>query len=98
MKYQIIGIEHAVGDFIPTNGKNAGQSQHYDLYRLHTQKKNAAIIGGYEAVVVRANPDQMGQIVAECGGTLDGVVNKVYDFDTRNSYGKINLTAWELLK
>ena len=39
MKYEIVGIEHAVGDFTPTTGKNANTVQHYDVYRLHTPKK-----------------------------------------------------------
>lgn len=37
MKYKIVGNEHAVGDFIPTSGRNANIQQHYDLYRLHTE-------------------------------------------------------------
>ena len=32
MKYEIVGIEHAVGDFIPTTGKNANTVQHFDVY------------------------------------------------------------------
>ena len=32
MKYEIVGIEHAVGDFTPTTGKNANTVQHYDVY------------------------------------------------------------------
>ena len=45
MKYEIVGIEHAVGDFTPTSGRNANTVQHYDVYRLHTLKysKDAAV-------------------------------------------------------
>ena len=32
MKYEVVGIEHAVGDFTPTTGKNANTVQHYDVY------------------------------------------------------------------
>ena len=32
MKYEIVGIEHAVGDFTPTTGKNANTVQHFDVY------------------------------------------------------------------
>lgn len=39
MKYKIVGNEHAVGDFIPTSGRNANIQQHYDLYRLHAVVK-----------------------------------------------------------
>ena len=40
MKYEIVGIEHAVGDFTPTTGKNANTVQHYNVYRLHTLKNS----------------------------------------------------------
>ena len=32
MKYEIVGVEHAVGDFTPTTGKNANTVQHFDVY------------------------------------------------------------------
>lgn len=34
MKYEIVGITHAVGDFTPPAGKNADTVQHCDVY-LH---------------------------------------------------------------
>ena len=97
MKYKIVGIEHAVGDFTPINGRNAGKSQHYDVYRMHTVKNSKTCVGGYECVIVRATPDQMGQIVADCGGQLEKVVNRVLDLEVRNSFGKINLTDYEIV-
>ena len=45
MKYEIVGIEHAVGDFTPTTGKNANTVQHYDVYRLHTLKNSKDAYG-----------------------------------------------------
>lgn len=71
MKYKIVGIEHAVGDFIPTSGRNANIQQHYDLYRLHSVKASKTCIGGLECVIVRCTPDQMGQIIADCGGKIE---------------------------
>ena len=97
MKYKILAIEHAVGDFTPTNGKNAGKSCHYDVYRLHTVKQSKTNIGGLECVIVRCTPDQMGMIIADCGGTDEAVVNRTLDMEVRNSFGKINLTDYEVL-
>ena len=34
MKYEIVGIAHAVGDFTPPPGKNADAVRHYDVH-LH---------------------------------------------------------------
>ena len=34
MKYEIVGIAHAVGDFTPPAGKNADTVRHYDVH-LH---------------------------------------------------------------
>ena len=34
MKYEIVGIAHAVGDFTPPAGKNAHTVRHYDVH-LH---------------------------------------------------------------
>ena len=34
MKYEIVGIAHAVGDFTPPVGKNADTVRHCDVY-LH---------------------------------------------------------------
>ena len=34
MKYEIVGITHAVGDFTPPAGKNADTVRHYDVH-LH---------------------------------------------------------------
>ena len=34
MKYEIVGIAHAVGDFTPPAGKNADAVRHYDVH-LH---------------------------------------------------------------
>lgn len=34
MKYEIVGIAHAVGDFTPPAGKNADTFRHYDVH-LH---------------------------------------------------------------
>lgn len=97
MKYKIVGIEHAVGDFIPTSGRNANIQQHYDLYRLHSLKACKTCIGGLECVVVRCTPDLMGQIIADCGGKIDNVVSRTFDFETRNSFGKVNLVDYEVL-
>ena len=97
MKYKILAIEHAVGDFTPTTGRNANQKCHYDIYRLHSVKQSKTNIGGLECVVVRATPDQMGQIIADCGGTPESVINHTLDMEVRNSFGKINLTDYEVL-
>ncbi len=97
MKYKILAIEHAVGEFTPTTGKNAGKECHYDVYRLHTIKRNKENIGGWECNIVRATPDQMGMIVADCGGTVENCVNRTLDMEVRNSFGKINLTDYEVL-
>lgn len=35
MKYEIVGIAHAVGDFTPPAGKNADTVRHYDVQRHH---------------------------------------------------------------
>ena len=89
MKYEIVGIEHAVGDFTPTSGRNANTVQHYDVYRLHTLKYSKDAYGKITAVV-RATPDQMGQIVADLGGNIA--------MEIRNSFGKINLTDYEVVR
>ena len=34
LKYEIVGITHAVGDFTPPAGKNADTVRHYDVH-LH---------------------------------------------------------------
>ena len=73
MKYEIVGIEHAVGDFTPTTGKNAN-------------------------TVVRATPDQMGQIIADLGGNIADVPGHILDMEVRNSFGKINLTDYEVVE
>ena len=92
MKYEIVGIEHAVGDFTPTTGKNANTVQHYDVYRLHTLKNSKDAYGQITAVV-RATPDQMGQIIADLGGNIADVPGHILDMEVRNSFGKINLTT-----
>lgn len=97
MKYEIVGIEHAVGDFTPTSGRNANTVQHYDVYRLHTLKYSKDAYGKITAVV-RATPDQMGQIVADLGGNIADVPGHVLDMEIRNSFGKINLTDYEVVR
>ena len=97
MKYEIVGIEHAVGDFTPTSGRNANTVQHYDVYRLHTLKYSKDAYGKITAVV-RATPDQMGQIVADLGGNIVDVPGHVLDMEVRNSFGKINLTDYEVVR
>lgn len=97
MKYEIVGIEHAVGDFTPTSGQNANTVQHYDVYRLHTLKYSKDAYGKITAVV-RATPDQMGQIVADLGGNIADVPGHVLDMEIRNSFGKINLTDYEVVR
>ena len=97
MKYKILAIEHAVGDFTPTTGRNANQVCHYDVYRLHSVKPSKTNIGGVECVIVRATPDQMGQIIADCGGKPENVINRTLDMEVRSSFGKINLTDYEVL-
>ena len=97
MKYEIVGIEHAVGDFTPTTGKNANTVQHYDVYRLHTLKNSKDAYGQITAVV-RATPDQMGQIIADLGGNIAGVPGHILDMEVRNSFGKINLTDYEVVE
>ena len=97
MKYEIVGIEHAVGDFTPTSGRNANTVQHYDVYRLHTLKNSKDAYGQITAVV-RATPDQMGQIVADLGGNIVDVPGHVLDMEVRNSFGKINLTDYEVVR
>ena len=97
MKYEIVGIEHAVGDFTPTSGKNANTVQHYDVYRLHTLKNSKDAYGQITAVV-RATPDQMGQIIADLGGNIADVPGHVLDMEVRNSFGKINLTDYEVVR
>lgn len=97
MKYKILAIEHSEGDFTPQNGKNAGQPCHFNLYRLHTVKSSKTNVGGLECVIVRATPDQMGMIIADCGGKIENVVNRTLDFEVRNSFGKVNLTDYEVM-
>ena len=97
MKYEIVGIEHAVGDFTPTTGKNANTVQHYDVYRLHTLKNSKDAYGQITAVV-RATPDQMGQIIADLGGNIADVPGHILDMEVRNSFGKINLTDYEVVE
>ncbi len=97
MKYEIVGIEHAVGDFTPTSGRNANTVQHYDVYRLHTLKNSKDAYGQITAVV-RATPDQMGQIVADLGGNIVDVPGHVLDMEVRNSFGKINLIDYEVVR
>lgn len=97
MKHQIVGIEHAVGDFTPTTGRNANTVQHYDVYRLHTIRDSKNAYGKITAVV-RATPDQMGQIVAEFGGNIADVPGHVLDMEIRNSFGKLNLTDFEVVQ
>ena len=97
MKYEIVGIEHAVGDFTPTTGKNANTVQHYDVYRLHTLKNSKDAYGQITAVV-RATPDQMGQIIADLGGNIADIPGHILDMEVRNSFGKINLTDYEVVE
>ena len=97
MKYEIVGIEHAVGDFTPTTGKNANTVQHYDVYRLHTLKNSKDAYGQITAVV-RATPDQMGQIIADLGGNIADVPGHILDMEVRNSFGKINLTDHDVVE
>ena len=52
MKYEIVGIEHAVGDFTPTTGKNANTVQHYDVYRKSSNSTYEAIGYGFHMMVV----------------------------------------------
>lgn len=40
MKYNVLGIEHRVGSFTATAGKDAGKEISYDFYRLHCIKKS----------------------------------------------------------
>ena len=56
MKYEIVGIEHAVGDFTPTTGKNANTVQHYDVYRKSSNSTYEAIGYGFHMMVV---PDEV---------------------------------------
>ena len=97
MKYEIVGIEHVVGDFTPTAGKNANTVQHFDVYRLHTLKNSKDAYGQITAVV-RATPDQMGQIIADLGGNIADVSGHILDMEVRNSFGKINLTDYEVVE
>lgn len=97
MKYEIVGIEHAVGDFTPTSGRNANTVQHYDIYRLHTPKNSKDAYGQITAVV-RATPDQIGEIIADLGGNIAEVPGHVLDMEVRNSFGKINLTDYEVVR
>ena len=97
MKYEIVGIEHAVGDFTPTTAKNANTVQHYDVYRLHTLKNSKDAYGQITAVV-RAAPDQMGQIIADLGGNIADVPGHILDMEVHNSFGKINLTDHEVVE
>lgn len=53
---------------------------------------------GKITAVVRATPDQMGQIVADLGGNIADVPGHVLDMEVRNSFGKINLTDYEVVR
>ena len=52
MKYNVLGIEHRVGSFTATAGKDAGKEISYDFYRLHCIKKSRENIGGVAVVPV----------------------------------------------
>ena len=84
MKYTVIGIQHKFGTFTPTAGKDAG-----------TEKEN---IGGMEVVPVRCTPDMYGQLVAECGGHPEDVLNRKIDFDTKELYKVTHLKDFEVVE
>ena len=87
MKYEIVGIEHAVGDFTPTSGRNANTVQHYDVYRLHTLKNSKDAYGQITAVV-RATPDQMGQDCCRPRRYIVDVPGHVLDMEVRKQLRK----------
>ena len=84
MKYTVIGIQHKCGTFTPTTGKDAGTEKEYDFYLLHSIKKNRENIGGMEVVPVRCSPDVYGQLVAECGGHPEDILNRRLTSRLRN--------------
>ena len=97
MKYEIVGSEHAVGDFTRTTCNNSISVQHYDVYRL-LRLKNSKDAYGQITTVVRATPDQMGQIIADLSGNIADVPGHILDMEVRNSFGKINLTDHDVVE
>lgn len=98
MKHTVLGIEHKVGKFTPTNGKNVGVEQEYDYFVLHSVKKNRENLGGVEVVKVRATPDMYAQLVAECGGKETDVLNRKIDFETAEYYKTVRLKDFEVVE
>ena len=92
-----MAIEHAQGEFTPDKGKNAGTKQYYDIYRLHTLKPSRDTTGNVECVIVRCKPEQMGDIIAECGGKLENVVGRTLDMEVSKAFGKVNLDDFEVV-
>lgn len=98
MKYTVIGIQHKCGTFTPTTGKDAGTEKEYDFYLLHSIKKNRENIGGMEVVPVRCSPDMYGQLVAECGGHPEDILNRKIDFETKELFKVTHLKDFEVVE
>lgn len=98
MKYTVLGIQHKVGSYTPTSGKNAGIEKTFDFYRLHCVKRNRENIGQTEVVQIRVEPDLMGQLIAECGGKPENVLNRKLDFETRETFQTVYLKDFEVVE
>lgn len=98
MKYNVLGIEHRCGSFTATAGKDVGKEISYDYYRLHCIKKSRENIGGVAVVPVRCSVDLFGQLVAECGGKPEDILNRKIDFEVKDYHGSETLKDFEVIE
>ena len=97
MKSTILAVEHSSGEFTPKDGRNAGKLCKFDFQRLHVLRKCRDNIGGVETILVKCSNEQFGELVADCGGTPEMVLNRPIDMDVEKNYGKYTLKEWEVL-
>lgn len=96
MKHTVLAISHSAGSFTVKSGADVGQKRDYDFYLLHAVRKCRENVGGVEVIHVKATPTLYAQLVAECGGHPEDVLNRKLDLDVEKAFGKYTLKDWEI--
>ena len=94
MLYQVIGVQHRVGEFTPQD--RPGTKLHYDNIVFHCVGLKKTIgVNGQTAEQLSIKTVDSGEIVEALGGSIEAAVGRQFDFDTR--YGN-KIRSWELVK
>lgn len=92
MKCAIVGVERRTGEFTPKD--KPGQTISFDNIVLHAVCKDRKV-SGQAVTTIKIKAADVGELVADVGGDVNGLVGHTIDFDF-DRFGKV--MEYEIVK